>query len=132
MDTSERKAKGSSISLRLQAATTELHELEQLIKSGDFDACLLRDFRGAVDHVRTTAWSVDQWGQLREQGRDPYTVLPVLSAERVRRTTQLAKDLHLDLETVEVGLETEGLEELFQAIDSLHGRLAPLFKAKGS
>ena len=130
MGTSDAEGTGSSISKRLQAATTELHELEQLIKSGDLDSRVLRDFRGAVDHVRTTAWSVDQWVRLREQGRDPYTVLPVLSAERVRRTTQLAKDLDLDLQSVEVGLETEGLGELVQAVDSLHRHLAHLFKGE--
>jgi hypothetical protein len=108
MDTSKPEAKGPSISIRLQAATTELHELEQLIRSGDFDGHLLRDFRGAVDNVRTTAWAVQQWIGLREQGGDAYAVLPVLSVERVRRTTQLAKDLLLDLEMVEVELGPKG------------------------
>jgi len=53
-----------------------------------------------------------------------------LSAERVRRTTQLAKDLLIDLETVEVSIETQGLKDLFEAMDSLYPRLAPLFKGK--
>ena len=130
MNTSKPETKGPSISMRLQAATTELHDLEQLIRSGDFDGHLLRDFRGAVDNIRTTAWAVQQWIPLREQGGDAYAVLPLLSAERVRRTTQLAKDLLVDLETVEVSIETQGLKDLFEAMDSLHPRLAPLFKGK--
>ena len=130
MDTSKPEAKGPSISVRLQAATTELHELEQLIRVGDFDGHLLRDFRGAVDNVRTTAWAVQQWIPIREQGGDAYAVLPLLSAERVRRTTQLVKDLLIDLENVEVGIETQGLKDLFEAMDSLYPRLVPLFKGK--
>jgi hypothetical protein len=130
MDTSKQEAMGASISTRLQAATTELNELEKLIRSGDFDTHLLRDFRGAVDNVRTTAWAVQQWIGLREQEGDAYAVVPLLSAERVRRTTQLAKDLLLDLETVEVGIETQGLKDLFEAVDTLQPRLAHLFKAK--
>jgi len=131
MDTSKQETKGPSISMRLQAATNELNDLEQLIRSGDFDGHLLRDFRGAVDNVRTTAWAVQQWIPLREQGGDAYSVLPLLSAERVRRATQLAKDLLLDLETLEVGSETQGLRDLFEVVDSLHPRLASLLKGKG-
>jgi len=130
MDTSKQEAKGPSISMRLQAATIELNELQQLIRSGDFDGHLLRDFRGAVDNVRTTAWAVQQWIPLREQGGDAYSVLPLLSAERVRRATQLATDLLLDLDTVEVGIETQGLRDLFEVVNSLHPRLASLFKGK--
>jgi len=130
MDTSEPEGKGVSISTRLQAAATELQELEQLIKSADIDARVLREFRGTIDNTRTTAWAVQQWIGLREKGGDVYAVLPILSAERVRRTTQLAKDLLLDLQSVEVGIETQGLRELFDALDGLQAWLRDLFEDK--
>ncbi len=129
MGTSEPETKGP-ISARLQATTNELRELEQLIQSGDIDPRVLRDFRGAVDHLRTTASVVQQWIELRQRGSDPYPVLPLLTAERVRRTIQLSKDLDLDLQSFEVSIETEGLGDLFQAVDGLHKQLAPLFKGK--
>jgi hypothetical protein len=129
MDTSKPGRKGP-VSVRLQASTDELLELEQLIQPSDIDSSMLRDFRGAVDHIRTTVWAVQQWIELRERGSDPYPTLPVLARERVRRTTQLSKDLDLDLQTAEISIETEGLEDLFQAVDGLHRRLAPLFKGK--
>ncbi|HXN25178.1 MAG TPA: hypothetical protein VOA41_20785 [Candidatus Dormibacteraeota bacterium] len=128
MRTSDPGAQGSSIATRLLAVTNELRELEQLIQVADLDSRVLRDFRGAVDNVRTTAWATQQWIERRERGSDPYGVLPGLSAERVRRTTELAKDLVLDLQSVEVSIETEGLRGLFEAIDGLHGHLAHLFK----
>ena len=65
---------------------------------------------------------------MQRQHRDPYTVLGILSEERVRRAAQIAKDLTLDLESLELGLETEGLANLFRAIEGLHQRLAPLFR----
>jgi hypothetical protein len=129
MDTSKPGRKGP-VSVRLQASTDELLELEQLIQPSDIDSSMLRDFRGAVDHIRTTVWAVQQWIELRERGSDPYPTLPVLARERVRRTTQLSKDLDLDLQTAEVSIETEGLGDLFQAVDGLHRRLTPLFKGK--
>jgi hypothetical protein len=129
MGTSKPGKKGP-VSVRLQASTDELRELEQLIQPSDIDSSMLRDFRGAVDHIRTTVWAVQQWIELRERGSDPYPTLPVLARERVRRTTQLSKDLDLDLQTAEISIETEGLGDQFKAVDGLHRRLAPLFKGK--
>jgi hypothetical protein len=78
--------------------------------------------------MRQTAWAVQQWTELQGQHRDPYSVLGVLSQERVRRATQIAKDLRMDLESLELGLETEGLAQLYEAVEGLCERMAPLFK----
>ncbi len=114
-----------TITSRLQAATSELQELGELVKSGELDSRVLSEFRNAVDHIRGTAWAVQQWVGLKESG-DPYAVLPKLSAERVRRATQLTNDLVLDLQSGDVGVETEGLAQLFSAVDDLHRRLGLL------
>lgn len=129
MSISEPGTKESSVTVRLHAATAELRELEQLVKSGDLDPRVLSEFRNAIDYIRTTAWAVQQWAGLKQQkDGDPYSVLPILSAERVRRATKLTRDLSLDLQAVEVTVDTEGLAQLFEAIDDLHRRLALLFK----
>ena len=96
--------------------------MEKLVCSGDFSPRVLSEFRSAVDNVRQTAWAVQQWLERKEQHRDPYTVLGILAQERVRRATQIANDLRLDLESLEVGFETAGLADLFQAIDKLRER----------
>jgi hypothetical protein len=119
-----------SITSRLKAATAELQELEELVQSGELDSRVLSEFRNSVDHIRGTAWAVQQWVGLKDSG-DPYAVLPKLSAERVRRATQLTNDLVLDLQSGEVGLETEGLAGLFSAVDDLHRRLATLLNREG-
>jgi hypothetical protein len=111
----------------LKAATDELQKLEQLVLSGNCAPRVLHEFRDAVDSIRQTAWAVQQWNELKTQNRDPYTILSQLSSERVRRATQLTKDLTIDLESLELGLETEGLQKLFEAVKALHERLAPLF-----
>jgi len=114
----------ANLAARLQAATTNLVELEQLVKSGGLDPRVLQEFRDSVDQVRSTAWAVQQWIGLSENSADPYSLMPILAEQRVRRATQLAKDLTIDLEGVEVGLETPGLKELFRAVDRLRERLA--------
>ena len=116
------------LSARLRAATDELQTLEKMVLSGDCAPRVLSEFRTAVDSIRQTAWAVQQWNELQQQNRDPYAVLGTLSAERVRRATQITKDLTIDLESLELGLETEGLENLYQAVKALHERLEPLFR----
>ena len=117
------------LTARLEAATGELQQLEALVKSGELDARVLSEFRNAVDHIRSTTWAVQKWlGLNEESGGDPFSVLPVMSAERVKRATQIANDLSLDLQTVDVGIETPGITELFDAIDNLRRRLATLLK----
>jgi hypothetical protein len=124
----EGQDRARSVSERLKATTDELQKLEQLVVSGDCSPRVLAEFRGAVDSIRQTAWAVQQWTELQNQHRDPYTVLSILSEERVRRATQIAKDLTLDLESMELGLETDGLANLHHAVEGLHERLVPLFK----
>lgn len=124
------KADTNFISERLKKATGELQDLEQQVLSGDFSPRVLSEFRSAVDNVRQTAWAVQQWIGLQQQSRDPYDVINVLSAERVRRATQINKDLAMDLQSLEIGVETEGLNELFRAVRDLQESLAPLFPTK--
>jgi hypothetical protein len=118
------------LSERLKAATHELQELEKLVLSSDLSPRVLSEFRTAVDNIRQSAWAVQQWTELREQHRDPYTVLGILSQERVRRATQITRDLTLDLESLEMGVETQGLTDLFRAVERLHERLLPICKKK--
>ena len=118
-----------SIAERLRHTTEELKLLEQLIVSADFSPRILSEFRNAVDSVRQTARVAQMWAGLQRENRDPYSVMSTLSEDRVRRATQIAKDLTIDLESMEVDFGTEGLAELFRAIEALHERLLPLFRA---
>ena len=125
---SENLSSAQSVSLRLQAATDELHTLEQLVTSGDISPRVLSEFRGAVDSIRLTAFAIQQWTELQQQHHDPYTLLDKLSEERVRRATKIVKDLMTDLESSELGIETKGLTDLFHAIEDLYQRMTPQFK----
>jgi len=122
------KPEPSVLTARLQNATTNLAEIEQLVKSGDVDPRVLEEFRNSVDLIRGTAWAVQQWIDLKEHSGDPYSLMPALAAQRVKRMTQLARDLSMDLESVEVDLTTPGLNQLFDAVNRLKECLAPICK----
>jgi hypothetical protein len=78
--------------------------------------------------VRKTAWAVQEWQERQLQKHDPQTVLPLLTSERIRRTTQLSKAIMTDLAAHEVTRESAGIDELFRAVDSLYHCVEDLFR----
>lgn len=112
------------ITKRLQAAITELRELEKLIATGAVEPRILAEFREAINHVRQTAWVVEQWLELVEYHKDAYSALSLLGVERVRCLTQLTLELIRDVDGGDVTYETDKILELAEATYTLSQRLA--------
>src|SRR5439155_15898041 len=87
------------LTFQLRRSTGELLKLEHGIKSGEIDPYVLREFRDAVDHIRKTAWAVQEWKERQALKRDTATVIPLLVTERIRRGTQLYEALIADLQS---------------------------------
>ena len=117
------------VDFQLRKTSADLAKIEQTIKSGGVDPRIVKEFRDAVDYVRKTAWAVQEWQERQLQKRDPLTVLPLLSAERIRRATQLSKAITADLTAHEVTRETAGMDEFFRAIEGLYQRVSDLLPA---
>ena len=115
------------LTFRLRKAGVELQKLAQVIKSGDIDSRVLREFRDAVDHIRKTAWVVQEWQERHVHQRDAQTVLTLLVTERIRRATQLNNDLATDLIAQELSHEIDGISALFCAVERVHTYLAGVF-----
>jgi hypothetical protein len=128
MSTQNQSLPGSPVTARLATTITALSEVEQLVSSGGLDVRVQREFHSAMDHIRSTASAVHEWFGAQSQSRDPYAVLPALAAQRVHNATELAKELSVDLDNMDVSLETKGLSELYRAVDDLHRRLGVLCK----
>ena len=115
------------VTFRLKKASAELQRLEQAIKSGGIDDRVLREFRDAVDHIRKTAWVVQEWQERRVHQRDAQTVLSLLVTERIRRATQLNNDLAADLTANQLSREISGVADLFRAVERVYRYLAGVF-----
>jgi hypothetical protein len=113
---------------RLKKACAELVNLEYDMRSGPVDLNILREFRDAVDNVRKTAWAIQEWQERQSRQQDPKTVLPLLTAERIRRATQLCDSITADSAAHEIVRETVGIDEFFQAVERVHQSLLHFFK----
>jgi len=120
--------RGPNLGARLDAMVNALSEAQHLADSSDLDARVQTEFRHAIDHTRNTASAVQQWFEAHSKSGDAYAVLPVLATQRVHRAAGLAKELSLDLENMDVNVETEGLQDLYEAIVQLHRKLEVLCK----
>src|SRR5216683_4279260 len=114
------------VNFQLKKTSAELLQLEHAIRSGGIDQRILTDFRDAVDHVRKTAWAVQEWQERQITRHDPQTLLPLLVGERVRRAAQLGNSIVSDLTNHEVTRETPGVDQLFDAVQRMQQLLADL------
>lgn len=114
------------VTFELKKATAELREIEERLRAGGVDLRVLRDFRDAVDYVRKTAWVVYEWQERETLRRDTSTVLPLLTAERIRRVIQLHASILTDLTSRHAGPDTPGLRELMKSIADLQCSLSGL------
>lgn len=118
----------SGTGARLAALITALSEAQQLADSNDLDGRARAELRNALDHIRRTASTVQQSFEAPAKSSGGYAMLSVLATQRVDRAAQLARDLSLDMENMDVTVETEGLQDLYQVVGQLHRQLGVLCK----
>ena len=116
------------VNFQLKKTSAELVRLVNALRSGSVEPDILKEFRDAVDYVRTTAWAVQEWQERQLQQHDPQTVLPLITAERIRRAAQLSEAIATDLAAHKVTRETAGIDELFRAIERVYRHLQDLLK----
>jgi hypothetical protein len=116
------------VNFQLKKTSAELLQLEHAMRTGGIDQRILMDFRDAVDHVRKTAWAVQEWQERQITHHDTHTLLPLLTSERIRRAAQLGNAIVSDLATHEVTRETPGVNQLYDAVQRMHELLADLLK----
>jgi len=109
---------------RLRTLIEELRLLELDLKSGQTpETTLLQEFRQVLDNARLTAWTVSELLNARERQKDPKKVLSFVVAERLRRATQMLKDLSADLEQEGVTWSTHGIQTLYETVKFLQVQL---------
>jgi hypothetical protein len=113
----------SPMSQRIMRTVTELNDLEQSLVKERVDPRLIAQFHDAVEHLRQTAWTLQQFLDLNASGGDPFEVLPQLEAERMHMLGKLAHNVNADIDATSVNEFTMGISELYETIQGLYRRL---------
>jgi hypothetical protein len=122
-----RSAGAVSVSHRLEKAITELRGLQELLVSGEgLDSRILTDFREALNRIRNTAWSAQQYIALKATDQDSDSVLSILAGERVRAAYQLCQAIQADLKSSEVKFQIGHLIQLHAAAKALTEQLGDI------
>jgi hypothetical protein len=113
----------SPMSQRIMRAIGDLNELEQNLVKDKIDPRLIAQLHDAVEHVRQTAWTVQQWADLHAGGNDPFDVLPQLEAERMHMLGKLAHNVTADIDASSINHYTLGISDLYETVQQLYRRL---------
>jgi hypothetical protein len=114
------------LSSRLRKTNEELRNLQNSVKTGMIDIKVLTDFR--TDRASSpgkrggTTMAGCTW-----KGGDPYKLMEQVAKQRVEMATRLIKDLTVDLESLDVDIDTPDLPALNEAVCKLAVRLRTLF-----
>lgn len=114
---------GSDMAKKIMNTIAELNELEQNLVKDRIDPRLIAQLHDSMEHVRQTAFTVQQWVEITANGGDPFDVLPQLEAERMQMLGKLAHNVTADIDSTSINHYTVGISELFQSVDQLHRRL---------
>ncbi len=123
----ETQQKNPELSSRLQKTNEELKNLQDSVKTGMINVKVLMEFRTATERARQASAAVQQWLDAQGKGGDPYKLMEQVIRQRLEMTTQLVKDVTVDLESLDVDFDTPGLPSLNEAVRQLAERLEKLF-----
>jgi hypothetical protein len=117
------KIGGPAVPSRLEQAISELQGLSELLLSGDLDPHILRDFRDALNRVRTAAWAAQQYVARKESDQGSSSVLSLLVGARIRATYQLCQAISEDLKRTDIEIQAGSLVQLYEVMGALTEQL---------
>ena len=120
------------VDLQVNKVAVELQNLEKALRCEDIDLHLMREYRDAVDYIRTITETLQRLRKCQLQGSDNGELLSVLAADRIRRTSNLCLEVIVDLDAGRLRLETKSVDELQRAIQQLQQRLRQGGKAQAT
>jgi PilZ domain-containing protein len=113
----------SAAAQNVHSALNELDNLEQSLVKDRVDPRLIAQLHDAINHVRQTASTMQQWMDLNSSGGDPFEVLPQLEAERMQMLGKLAHNVTADIDSTSINQYTLGVSQLYESVQTLYRRL---------
>jgi hypothetical protein len=113
-----------STTAKLRDLAAQLSSLDRDLKTNPFlDEAALREFRWALDNVRMTAWTVNELLNARRSQKNPQAAISFLTGERLRRFSQMVRNLSDDFEQSGTSWPAEAMRDLANSFILLRERL---------
>ena len=100
----------------------QLEQIDQRLQSEPLPNAVLEDFKGAVDHLRSTLWAL-----MSEGGPD--SVTSKLVTFRLIRAAEICRQVQLDIDASEVGINSPELPKLREALRLATERVERLYRS---
>lgn len=120
------------VDLQVNKTIIELQNLEKALKFEDMDLALVREYRAAVDYIRTTTEALQQLRKRQSGSADDGELLSVLAKERIRRTINLCLEVTADIAAGRVRQDSASVPELQEALAGLQQRLQTMGRAQAT
>jgi hypothetical protein len=111
------------VDLQVNKTIVELQNLEKALKGEEIDLGLVREYRDAMDYIRTITETLQRLRRCKPSASDDNELLSALTAERIRRATNLCLEVVADLDAGRVRQDSKNVEELQRAVQQLQRRL---------
>ena len=112
---------------RLREMTLEFQSMEaELQNATELDLRALQEFRQSLDVLRMTAWTMSELIKARTAAKNPQAVRSFLASEKLRRFSQMTRDLSNDLDEDDFTRESSGIQSLFDSLHLLQTRLSKM------
>jgi hypothetical protein len=118
------------VDLQVKKTIIELQNLEKLLQCEDIDLRLVKEYRDAVEYIRTAAGTLQQLRECQFGGLDSGELLSALATDRIRRTVNLCVEVVADLDAGRLRNNSKGVDELYRAIEDLHDRIRQAGKVR--
>jgi len=111
------------VDLQVNKIAVELQNLENALKCENIDFHLMREYRDAVDYIRTMMETLQRLRKWQHGGSENAEQLSVLATDRIKRAANLCLEVIADLDASRVTQESKGVDELQRAFQHLQQRL---------
>jgi hypothetical protein len=118
------------VDLQVKKTIIELQNLEKLLECEDIELRLVKEYRDAVEYIRTAAGTLQQLRECQFGGLDSGELLSALAIDRTRRTVNLCVEVVADLDAGRLKNNSKGVDELYRAIEDLHDRIRQAGKVR--
>lgn len=116
------------VNLQVKKTSVELQKLEKSLQSEGIDLRLLKEYRDAVEYIRTASGVVQQLRECQLRGLDDGELVMSLISERMQRATNVCQEVITDLDAGRVKYDAKGVDEFCRAVDQVQDRLRRLAK----